>query len=79
MPTRQHWSFFRDFLKQLSKARTAYILKNKGKVIGFVGYNIREEIPLGAFVSSISIDPKFKFVITSFLSFLCKFIDSKRF
>jgi L-amino acid N-acyltransferase YncA len=57
---KRHWTFFRDFLKQLSKSKTAFVLKSKGKIIGFVGYNIREEIPSGAFVASVSIDPKFK-------------------
>ncbi len=57
---RKQWSFFKDYLKQLSIKETAYVLKKGAMIISFIGYEIKSDMPSGAFIASISVDPKFR-------------------
>lgn len=57
---KKHWGFFKDYLINISKDGTSFILKDKNKIIGFVGYEIKKNMPSGSIIVSISLLPKYK-------------------
>lgn len=57
---KKHWAFFEDYLKEICKKKLAYVLRHKKKIIGFISYDINNDLIDGAFIVSISIDPKYK-------------------